>query len=45
MIGWDTMGCIKPLNEFLRDAEFHQPLALEGPVGACLGCGHSAITK
>jgi len=41
--GWDTMGCIKPLNQFLRDAEFHQPLSLEVPAGACLGSGHSAI--
>jgi len=25
--GWDTMGCIKPLHQFLRDAEFHEPAA------------------
>jgi hypothetical protein len=23
--GWDTMGSIKPLHQFLRDAEFHEP--------------------
>jgi len=22
--GWDTMGCIKPLHQFLRDAELHE---------------------
>jgi len=22
--GWDTMGCTKPLHQFLRDAEFHE---------------------
>jgi len=31
--GWDTMGCIKPLNQFLRDAEFHEPLTREEPAG------------
>jgi len=24
-IGWDTMGCTKPLNQFIRDAELHRP--------------------
>jgi len=24
-IGWDTMGCTKPLPQSLRDAELHQP--------------------
>jgi len=28
-IGWDTMGCTKPLQQFLRDAELHQPSTLE----------------
>jgi len=30
--GWDTMGCIKPLNQFLRDAEFHEPRTQEEAV-------------
>jgi len=24
-VGWDTMGCTKPLDQFLRDAELHRP--------------------
>jgi len=28
-IGWDTMGCTKPLQQFLRDAELHQPSTVE----------------
>jgi len=28
-MGWDTMGCTKPLAQFLRDAELHQPSAAE----------------
>jgi len=31
--GWDTMGCIKPLHQFLHDAEFHEPPTVEEPVG------------
>merc|ERR1712200_259525 len=27
------MGCIKPLNQFLRDAEFHEPPTREALVG------------
>jgi len=29
--GWDTMGCIKPLHQFLHDAEFHGPPIAEEP--------------
>jgi len=28
-MGWDTMGCIKPLHQFLGDAELHEPPAVE----------------
>jgi len=24
-VGWDTMGCIKPLHQFLRDADLQEP--------------------
>jgi len=30
-IGWDTMGCTTPLQQFLRDAELHQPSTVEVP--------------
>jgi len=30
-IGWDTMGCTKPFQQFLRDAELHQPSTVEVP--------------
>jgi len=30
--GWESMGCIKPLHQFLADAEFHEPPTLEEPV-------------
>merc|ERR1719479_174221 len=29
--GWDTMGSIKPLHQFLSDAELHEPPTLEEP--------------
>jgi len=31
-MGWDTMGCTKLLQQFLRDAELHQPSTVEVPV-------------
>jgi len=32
--GWDTMGCTKPLDLFLQEAEFHEPLILDGQLQA-----------
>merc|ERR1712086_525811 len=29
----ETMGCTKPLQQFLREAQLHQPLTVEVPVG------------
>jgi len=29
--GWDTMGCIKPLHQFLRDAELHETPTVKDP--------------
>merc|ERR1711933_618863 len=52
-MGWETMGCSKPLQQFLRDAEFHQPSAVEVPVaenvkaadaGGSSGCSTAPVT-
>lgn len=32
-VGWDTMGCTKPLDQFLRDAEMHGPPMVQAAGG------------
>jgi len=29
-VGWESMGCVKPLHQFLNDAELHEPPTVKG---------------